>query len=76
MIDSASNADQSAEPGASQSTLRAALRGTRNVDIDHAVRQLVRQGLVEDKRKGPAHAYYLTDAGRAQVTTEQPEGDV
>ncbi len=54
-------------PGASQNTLRASLRGTRKIDIDHAVLDLIEAKLVDDRPKGSAHAYYLTDAGRARL---------
>jgi hypothetical protein len=53
-------------PGASGNTLRGALRGTRKTDIDRAVLE-VQGTLVEDRRKGNAHAYYLTDAGQAHL---------
>ena len=54
-------------PGTSQNTLRAALRGTRKIDIDHAVLELVEAKLVDDRPKGSAHAYFLTDAGQARL---------
>jgi hypothetical protein len=53
-------------PGAAQATLRAALRG-RSTDVDHTVLDLIQRKLVEDRRKGSAHAYYLAAAGRAQL---------
>jgi len=73
------------EPGASQSALRALLRGTRSIDVDHAVRQLIERGLVENRRKGNANAYHLTRAGQARVqptnstepaTEEKTKGEI
>ena len=63
-------------PGTSQSGLRAALRGTRQKNVDEAVLGLVDAKFVEDRRKGSAHAYHVTAAGRARLEARSGSHDV
>ena len=54
-------------PGASGATLRAALRGTRQVDVDSTVLSLIVGDFVRDDRKGNAHAYHLSARGHGEL---------
>jgi DNA-binding MarR family transcriptional regulator len=61
-------------PGASQNTLRAAVGG-KATSVDQAILQLTSETLVDDKGSKRAHAYQLTEAGRAHLqATRAREG--